>query len=249
MTATATPVLEVSGLGKSFLGVAALQDVGFTLREGSVLGLIGPNGSGKSTALDCITGFTRPDSGQVRLRGRDISGRPAHQIARSGLVRTFQTIRLYDELTVGEHLGLALRGLSAEDAGSDDLRQYWLEAFKLLRFRDAPAGILSYGQKKLVALAAVLVARPAVVLLDEPLAGVNPLVIEVIDQAIKHANEAGQTFLIIEHNVEFITSCCAEVVVLDAGRKLAEGPPSLIWDDPAVYEAFLGRKADDDDAR
>ena len=246
--------LQVTGLGKSFMGVAALQDVDFTLTAGTILGLIGPNGSGKSTTLDCMTGFVRPDSGQVMLGGRSIFGKAPHVIARSGLARTFQTVRLYDELTLDEHIDLALRGLTGAKRSYSSRRQRadrdraraWLTLFGLERLRAAPAGILSYGQKKLLTLASVLGAQPRIAMLDEPLAGVNPRVIDLILDAILQANKNGQTFLIIEHNVEFITSCCSSVVVLDAGRKLAEGPPSVIWEDSAVYEAFLGRKADHD---
>ncbi|URN02915.1 ABC transporter ATP-binding protein [Actinomadura madurae] len=251
----APAALQVAGLGKSFMGVAALQDVDFTLTVGTILGLIGPNGSGKSTALDCMTGFVRPDSGRITLDGRSIFGKAPHTIARSGLARTFQTVRLYDELTLDEHIELALRGLTGAKRsrrgrrGRADLDRAmaWLTLFGLERLRAAPAGILSYGQEKLLTLASVLGAQPRIAMLDEPLAGVNPRVIDLIRDAVLQANEDGQTFLIIEHNVEFITTCCSSVVVLDAGRKLAEGPPSVIRDDPAVYEAFLGRKADHDE--
>ncbi|SNR56209.1 branched-chain amino acid transport system ATP-binding protein [Actinomadura mexicana] len=243
--------LKVTGLGKSFMGVAALQDVDFSLTRGKILGLIGPNGSGKSTALDCMTGFVRPDSGQITLDGQSVFGKAPHTIARSGLARTFQTVRLYDELTLDEHVELALHGLARSRRSRRSRRREadreramaWLTLFGLERLRTAPAGILSYGQKKLLTLASILGAQPRIVMLDEPLAGVNPRVIDLILDAILQANKDGQTFLIIEHNVEFITSCCSSVVVLDAGRKLAEGPPSVIWEDPAVYEAFLGRKA------
>lgn len=251
MNAPARPApaaLEVSGLGKSFMGVAALDGVDFTLTAGSVLGLIGPNGSGKSTALDCVTGFVRPDTGRILLDGRSIFGKAPHAIARSGVARTFQNVKLYDELTLHEHMRLALRGLGGSKrsrrAAGEERARTWLAGLGLDRLRSAPAGILSYGQKKLLALATVLAAEPRIVMLDEPLAGVNPRMIDLIRDAILQANGHGQTFLIIEHNVEFITSCCSSVVVLDAGKRLAAGPPSVIWDDPAVYEAFLGGKAD-----
>lgn len=249
MTATTRPLLEVEGLSKAFMGVQALDDVSFTLEGGSVLGLIGPNGSGKSTAIDCITGFVPLDAGRVVLDGRSITRSSPHLVARVGIVRTFQTIQLYDALSLDDHVELTLWGL--RDRGRRARRQAraaasdWLLELGLDRLRSAPAGILSYGQKKLLALATVLAAAPRVATLDEPLAGVNPAVIDVIGRAITTANEAGQTFLIVEHNVEFVTERCSSVVVLDAGAKLAEGPPSIIWDDPAVYEAFLGRKADE----
>lgn len=243
MTGRERTLLEIAGLGKSFGGVAALSDVSFELRDGEILGLIGPNGSGKSTAVDCITGFTAPDQGSVHLDGRPLTRLSSDAIARAGVVRTFQTIKLYDQLTLDEHMELAHRGLRRRPAASADVD--WIDELGLGAKRSAPAGFLSYGQKKLLALATVLSVRPRIVMLDEPLAGVNPRIVEVIRDAVLAANAGGQMFLIVEHNVEFITSCCSRVVVLDAGCKLAEGPPSVIWDDPAVYEAFLGRKAAD----
>lgn len=240
MNGTADVLLDVAGLGRSFGGVAALKDVSFQLRQTEILGLIGPNGSGKSTAVDCITGFTTPDAGTVRLDGRPLARLSADAIARAGIARTFQAITLYGQLTPDEHLELVHRGLRGEPATAAEVD--WLAEFGLQGKRTAPAAFLSYGQKKLVALATVLSVRPRIAILDEPLAGVNPRIVEIIREAIQAANRAGQTFLIVEHNVEFITSCCTGVVVLDAGCKLAAGPPSVIWDDPTVYEAFLGRR-------
>lgn len=243
MTAHGTPLLQIVGLGKTFGGVAALSDVSFDLHEQEILGLIGPNGSGKSTAVDCITGFTRPDQGSVHLDGRPMTRLSADAIARAGVVRTFQAITLYDQLTLDEHMELAHRGLRRGRATRGDVD--WVGELGLSAKRSTPAGFLSYGQKKLLALATVLSVRPRIVMLDEPLAGVNPRIVDIIRGAVLAANAAGQSFLIVEHNVEFITACCSRVVVLDAGCKLAEGPPSVVWDDPAVYEAFLGRKAAD----
>ena len=250
MTSGAAPVLQVDGISKSYKGVAALDNVTFSLREGSVLGLIGPNGSGKSTAIDCVTGFIQLDSGRVLLDGKPITGRAPQVVARKGIARTFQTIKLYDALTLDDHIELTVWGLrdrraKSRRAGVADAASDWLVEFGLDRLRSAPAAILSYGQKKLLALATVLAVSPRIAVLDEPLAGVNPAIIDVIGKAINTANRAGQTFLIVEHNVEFVTERCDTVVVLDAGSKLAEGDPSIIWDNPAVYEAFLGRKPDE----
>jgi ABC-type branched-subunit amino acid transport system ATPase component len=236
-------LLDVADLSRSFGGVAAVKNLDFQLGESEILGLIGPNGSGKSTAVDCITGFTTPDSGTIRLEGRPLTGLSPDAIARAGIARTFQAITLYDQLTLDEHMDLAHRGLRGEPATAADVD--WLAEFGLDGKRSTPAGHLSYGQRKLVSLATVLSVRPRIAMLDEPLAGVNPRVVDIIRRAIQAANAAGQTFLIVEHNVEFITSCCNRVVVLDVGSKLAEGPPTVIWDDPAVYEAFLGRRTAD----
>ena len=248
-------LLEVADLRKSYAGVHALDGVSLAVEAGSITGLIGPNGSGKSTAIDCISGFQKRDGGRIVLAGRDISGLAAHHIARAGLMRTFQTVRIYERLSLRDNLAIAAQQFDPAT---------WLDEFlRTRRFRDAVAaaesrareladliglqryweietGILSYGQKKLVALAAALMPRPRIVVLDEPVAGVNPSRIREIEAALAALNRAGETFLIVEHNVEFITNLCHRVIVLDQGRKLAEGTAQEIHTDPRVLEAYLG---------
>jgi branched-chain amino acid transport system ATP-binding protein len=248
-------VLEVNGLSKAYAGVHALEDVSFAVEAGSITGLIGPNGSGKSTAIDCISGFQKRDSGRIVLAGADISGRPAHHIARAGLMRTFQTVRIYERLSLRDNLAIATQQFDAATWVDELLRtrRYRLaieaaeararglvELIGLGRYYEVEAGILSYGQKKLVALAAALMPHPKIVLLDEPVAGVNPSRIREIEVALAQLNRAGETFLIVEHNVEFITNLCRRVIVLDQGRKLAEGTAQEIHGDPRVLEAYLG---------
>jgi branched-chain amino acid transport system ATP-binding protein len=248
-------VLEVANLCKSFGAVRAVDELSFSVRRGSVTGLIGPNGSGKSTSIDCISGMLRPESGTARLNGRDITGLPPHEVAKAGLTRTFQNVRVYDRLTVLENLVIAAQefdGVGAiagiwggaavrrRDAEAVERARELLGLTRLGRYADAPAGILSYGQKKLVALSMSLMSKPALIILDEPLAGVNPTLIRHISEVIEALNAAGQTFLIIEHNVPFIMRHCAHVVVMESGRKLVEGPPRLIRDDERVIEAYLG---------
>jgi branched-chain amino acid transport system ATP-binding protein len=248
-------LLELSGLRKSYAGVHALDGVSFAVEAGSITGLIGPNGSGKSTAIDCISGFQRLDAGKVVLAGHDITGQPAHRIARAGLMRTFQTVRVYERLSLSDNLAIASqqfdpatwldeflrtrRYREAVAAGETRARTL-VELIGLARYWDAEAGILSYGQKKLVALAAALMPRPKIVVLDEPVAGVNPSRIREIEVALGELNRAGETFLIVEHNVEFITNLCHRVIVLDQGKKLAEGSAHEIHGDPRVLEAYLG---------
>jgi branched-chain amino acid transport system ATP-binding protein len=248
-------VLEVSDLRKAYAGVHALDGVSFAVEAGSVTGLIGPNGSGKSTAIDCISGFQKLDGGKVVLDGADITGRPAHHIARAGLMRTFQTVRIYERLPLRDNLAIAAqqfdpatwideflrsrRYRAAVEAAEARAREL-AELIGLRRYWDVDTGILSYGQKKLVALAAALMPRPRLVVLDEPVAGVNPTRIREIEAALRQLNQAGETFLIVEHNVEFITNLCHRVVVLDQGLKLAEGTAASIHTDPRVLEAYLG---------
>ena len=248
-------ILEVSGLRKAYAGVHALDGVSFAVEAGSVTGLIGPNGSGKSTAIDCLSGFQKLDAGKVMLMGNDITGRPAHHIARAGLMRTFQTVRVYERLSLSDNLAIAhqqfdpatwvdeflrtRRYRQAVDASEVRARAL-VELIGLQRYYEAEIGILSYGQRKLVALAAALMPHPKIVVLDEPVAGVNPSRIREIEVALAELNRAGETFLIVEHNVEFITNLCHHVVVLDQGRKLAEGTAAEIHTDARVLEAYLG---------
>jgi branched-chain amino acid transport system ATP-binding protein len=250
-----TAILEVSDLRKAYAGVHALDGVSFAVEAGSITGLIGPNGSGKSTAIDCISGFQKRDGGHIALAGADISGRPAHHIARAGLMRTFQTVRIYEKLSLRDNLAIAAQQFDPATWVDEFLRtrrfrraveqaetraKELVELIGLKRYYEIETGILSYGQKKLVALAAALMPHPKIVLLDEPVAGVNPTRIREIEAALAALNRAGETFLIVEHNVEFITNLCHRVIVLDQGRKLAEGTAQEIHTDPRVLEAYLG---------
>lgn len=248
-------VLEASGLVKAYAGVHALDGVSFSVEQGSITGLIGPNGSGKSTAIDCLSGFQKLDAGRVILAGVDITGRPAHQIARAGLMRTFQTVRVYERLSLSDNLAIATQQF--DDAtwideflrtkryrrtveASETRARALVELIGLEKYYAAETGILSYGQKKLVALAAALMPHPRLVVLDEPVAGVNPSRIREIEVALQQLNRAGETFLIVEHNVDFITTLCHRVIVLEQGRKLTEGTAAEIHKDPRVLEAYLG---------
>jgi branched-chain amino acid transport system ATP-binding protein len=250
-----TALLEVVNLRKSFAGVHAVAGVSFSVEAGSITGLIGPNGSGKTTTIDCISGFQRIDGGTVVLTGRDITGQPAHRIARAGLMRTFQTVQLYDQLPLIDNLTIAAQQFDDAHVADEFFRtpryrgavaqaearaRELLELVGLARYRNMDSGILSYGQKKLIALAAALMSRPKIVVLDEPVAGVDPSRIREVEDILRRLNTSGATFLIVEHNVEFITNLCHRVVVLDQGRTLAEGSAAVIRRDPRVLEAYLG---------
>lgn len=248
-------ILRVTDLRKAYSGVHALDGVSFDVEAGSITGLIGPNGSGKSTAIDCISGFQKLDGGKVVLAGNDITGKVAHHIARAGLMRTFQTVRIYERLSLRDNLAIAaqqfdeatwidefFRTRRYRDAveASEKRANSLVDLIGLRKYYEIETGILSYGQKKLVALAAALMPHPKIVVLDEPVAGVNPSRIREIEVALQQLNRAGETFLIVEHNVEFITNLCHQVIVLEQGRKLAEGTAAEIHKDSRVLEAYLG---------
>jgi ABC-type branched-subunit amino acid transport system ATPase component len=250
-----SPLLEITDLVKAFRGVRAVDGASFAVQPGSITGLIGPNGSGKSTAIDCISGFQRADAGRVRLDGNAIDGLAPQRIARSGLTRTFQDVRVYDTYTVLENLLVVAKPFAMTNWADAFLRtQKFRETHRqaetraldliglvgLTRLTHAPALILSYGQKKLLAFAAAMMSNPSIVVLDEPVAGVNPTRVNEVVEIVRAANRGGTTFLIIEHNVDFITSLCDHVIVFDRGRKLTEGPSAQVHRDPLVLDAYLG---------
>lgn len=252
------PLLEVRGLVKHYRGLTAVDDVSFQVESGSVVGLIGPNGSGKSTTIDCISGFQAADAGEWSLDGLPLAGLPPHRIALAGMTRTFQTVRAYEELSLLENLRVSSQesdgsGWWASLCRTAEVRRKEAAAaergLQLLRtvgldvYANAPAAILSYGQRKLLAIAASMMARPRLVVLDEPVAGVNPTMVRHIEKVIQQLNAEGVTLVIVEHNVDFIMNLCQRVVVLESGRKIADGPPGLIRSDPRVLAAYLGKSA------
>jgi branched-chain amino acid transport system ATP-binding protein len=253
---SAEPVLRVTGLHKRFGGVIALGGVDLEVARGEVLGLIGPNGSGKSTLFDCVTGLVRADAGRVTLHGRDVTGAPLHALAARGLVRSFQKAAVFGSLSLLDNLIAAGQAracdgtLAAFALGAAARRRTaalteralgLLQALDLVALARAPAAAISFGQQKLLQFASCLMSEPAVVLLDEPLAGVNPLLIERMVADVRRANaERGTTFVIIEHNTDVLLGLCARVVVLARGRVLAAGAPDAVSRDARVVEAYLG---------
>jgi neutral amino acid transport system ATP-binding protein len=242
-----TAGLATVSLTKSFGGVSAVDSATVAFQQGAVNGLIGPNGSGKTTFFNCVTGMIRPDSGRVNYRGRDITGMAPHAIARAGIGRSFQLCRVFPRMTVLDNLLVAVRarGLAAELASSRDRDRIerargWLRRMQIEHLERIEAQNLSWGQKKLLELAGVMMANPDTILLDEPAGGVNPALIERIGALVRQESERGKTFLIVEHNMELVMSICDHVVVFDRGRPIAEGPPAAVRANPRVLEAYLG---------
>ena len=248
-------ILKIADLSKAFSGVHAVQHASFDVEEGSITGLIGPNGSGKSTTIDCISGFQRPDAGRIELGGRNITNSNPATVARTGLIRTFQNVRVYETYNLLDNLLVAeasFRGLSWYDVlvrtrafrsvrrTADERARELIELVGLTRLVDAPAAVLSYGQKKLLAFATAMMARPRLIVLDEPVAGVNPTRVNEVAEILRKANRTGISFLIVEHNVEFISGLCHKVIVFEQGSKLTEGAPEDARNDPRVLDAYLG---------
>jgi branched-chain amino acid transport system ATP-binding protein len=245
-----TTVLEVEGLKKHFGGIKAVDGVSFTVEEGEILGIIGPNGCGKSTLFNCILGQLSPTEGRVRLDGQDITGLAPEALNRRGVSRTFQLLQVFPELTVRENLILAGqehqgtmlgRLVGPRDAGLSSAADRMIGFFRLEHLADAKAGGLSYGQQKLLDAAMAFMAGPRLVLLDEPAGGVNLTMLGDLKERLKAMNaEAGATFVVIEHNMDFVMSLCTRVVVMAEGKVLAIGSPAEVRANPAVIEAYLG---------
>ena len=244
------PVLEVRGLTKTFGGIHAVEGVSFSVREGEILGLIGPNGSGKTTLFNCILGQLAPTSGEVRLDGREIGGLRPCDLNRLGVGRTFQLLQVFPQLSVRENLLLAgqehqgnlwSRFFGPRDAGLGTAAQRMIEFFRLDPVAEERAGSLSYGQQKLLDVAMAFMAGPRLVLLDEPAGGVNPTMLGNLRERLRTINASdGATFIVIEHNMEFVMSLCTRILVLAEGRVIAEGAPEAIRGNPEVIEAYLG---------
>jgi ABC-type branched-subunit amino acid transport system ATPase component len=233
-----SPALEVEGLRKHFGGVSAVDGVSLVLEPGRIYGLIGPNGSGKTTLFNCITGVERRDAGRVAFNGQRIDGLKPWQIARKGIGRTFQVIRVFPELSALENLLVVTRGsrVAARERALELLTFVRLEGL-----RDEYAGNLSYGQQKLVEFVRVLMRDPSLILLDEPAAGVNRTLLQDLLDAVRRLRDRGKTILLVEHDMKVVMGLCETVFVLDHGEKIAEGPPGTIQTDERVIEAYFGR--------
>jgi branched-chain amino acid transport system permease protein len=246
-TPDGSPAVAVAGIDKSFGGITALTDCSLEVRTGSVSALIGPNGSGKTTLFNCITGFYQPDRGRIHVRGVPVIGRRPSDIVHMGVMRTFQVTRLFRRMTVLENMIVPIRQLTlrslftaAIKGHERDRAEALLEFVGLQALRDQPAGSLSFGQQKLLELAAALMAEPDILMLDEPAGGLNPVMIEKVAGHIRELNARGMTFLIIEHNMGFVMDLCDPVIVMHRGTVIAQGSPDAVREDPIVLDAYLG---------
>jgi len=240
-------LLEAQGISKAFGGIRALDMCSISVEKGSITGLIGPNGSGKTTLFNVMTGYERVDTGQVRFQDQTITNVKPDRVFRLGVGRTFQLTRIFPRLTVLENMHVAaqrsdFKGLLSRWSSTNEQKR----ALELLDFvgltpiKSLPAGNLSYGQKKLLEFAFVLIAEPQVILLDEPAGGVNPTMINYLTERIRRLNSQGVTFLIVEHNMEFVMGLCQKVMVMHRGTKIDEGAAAEVRANPAVLEAYLG---------
>lgn len=249
-------LLEVRDLEKRFGGVTAVTDVSFHVDRQEIVALIGPNGAGKTTLFNMISGVLIPTKGEIRLEGRSIIGRRPYELARLGLTRTFQNLQVFYRMTVLENVlvgynvrmksnmiaaGLALPTVRREENEARERALYWLGRFGLEKVAHVPAGTLSYGQLRLLEIARSAVAQPQLMLLDEPMAGLNPKETQNLVEMMKTMREEGMTFLFVEHDMQAVMHASDRIVVLDYGRMIAVGEPDEIAIHPEVIQAYLGQ--------
>lgn len=249
-------LLQVSALSKRFGGLLAVDDVSFDVHDGAIKALIGPNGAGKSTVFNLLTAFERPDSGEVRFAGAPLAARP-HEVVRAGLARTFQNTQLFEEMTVEENVrvgthtrtrggivagALYLPWTRAQERRARELAAHALRVVGAQEYADVPAADVPHGMRRLVEVARALATGPRMLLLDEPAAGLNTVETRALGESLRRIRDEGVTILVVEHDMGLVMDISEEIVVLDRGRKIAEGPPLLIQKDRAVIEAYLGEE-------
>jgi branched-chain amino acid transport system ATP-binding protein len=250
------PILEVSGLSMRFGGLLAVNGVGLSVQPKQVVSMIGPNGAGKTTVFNCLTGFYRPSGGVILLDDQPIHGLPGHKIARKGVVRTFQNVRLFKEMTAIENLLVAQHrhlnnnflaglfktpGFRRSEQAAMQFAMHWLEQVNLAEFANRPAGTLAYGQQRRLEIARCMMTRPRILMLDEPAAGLNPRETEDLKALIGMLRDQHDvTVLLIEHDMKLVMSISDHIYVINQGTPLANGSPEQIRNNPDVIKAYLG---------
>jgi branched-chain amino acid transport system ATP-binding protein len=232
------PILRIDDVVKKFGEVVALDHCSFAIESGSMTGLIGPNGAGKTTLFNLITGVLQPDSGHIYLKGEEITGKKPFEIARRGVGRTYQIIRIFPKMTLLENLIVVGKG---KERKMVERAMDFLRFVKLEEKKDDYASDLSFGQQKLLSLAQVLMIDPQLILLDEPAAGINPTLQNELMVSIHRLNEEGKTFIIVEHDMNVIMNHCQNAIALNYGQKIAEGSCSIIQKDERLLEHYFGR--------
>jgi branched-chain amino acid transport system ATP-binding protein len=251
-------ILDVSDLTMRFGGLLAVNGVGLTIKQGQIVSMIGPNGAGKTTVFNCLTGFYQPTSGKIVFAGEEIQGLPGYKIARKGMIRTFQHVRLFKDMTVLENLLVAqhqhlnnslLAGLfktpsyrKAEKEALDNA-VFWLEKVRLVEDANREAGTLAYGQQRRLEIARCMVTRPSLLMLDEPAAGLNPSETDELKQLIKDLRDNHEiSVLLIEHDMKLVMDISDHIIVINQGTPLAAGTPEQVRNNPAVIKAYLGEE-------
>jgi len=256
-------LLEIKNVSKFFAGLVAIDKLSMGVKKGQIYGIIGPNGAGKTTLFNCITGIYTPEEGEILWKGKEIKGTAPHEIANLGILRTFQTIRLFKEMSVaenimsGRHIKSKQRwynGLIHTPAYYKDERANWekvgelMEFFKLSAYATTPAGDLSYGVQRKIEMARALAADPELLILDEPAAGLNENETLELTQTIRQIRDSGVTVMMIEHDMEMVMSLTEYITVINFGAKISEGIPAHVQNDPVVVEAYIGSIDDEEDA-